>query len=613
VANGYMGKILWIDLSMDKITEEALDEKICHDYIGGYGIGARILFDRQRAKVDPLGPENILGFVTGPLTGTQALGGSRYAVVAKSPLTGTWGDANSGGNFGPYLRFSGFDGVFFIGQATKPVYLFIDDGNAQIRDADHLWGKDSYETEDILKNELGQDTEIVCIGPAGEKLSLISGIINNKGRAAGRSGLGAVMGAKKIKAIAVKGQQVVPVFNAALTAELRKKYISLMGGPAALLRDFGTSAMIETSLMSGDAPVKNWGGTFGADFKHVEKIDGNSVVNLRARKYGCYSCPLACGGHMKKGTGEYKYGAGVHKPEYQTIAMFGSNCLNDNLDSIIMANDICNRAGLDTISAGACIVFTIECYERGLITKQETGGIEMTWGNHKSIIAMLNKLAKREGFGSILADGVKKASDKIGKTANIYGRQIQGQETAAHNSKTSYKLAVSHRMDATPGKHTRSGSSIPPGVPMSKSDPDSLPGRAESSKISINFQHVEDCTGLCQFVATTFPDASVLVEFMNAITGGKYTMDELLKAGERINNIRHVFNLREGLNPLNYKNPDGMVGKTSPKLRPVAGKSVDEDAIDREYCLAMDWDIDTTRPSDKKLKELGMGDIAKVI
>jgi len=613
MANGFMGKILWVDLTSGKITEETLDEKICRDFIGGYGIGARIIFSRQKAKVDPLGPENILGFMTGPFTGTQALGGSRYAVVGKSPLTGTWGDANSGGNFGPYLRFAGFDGVYFTGQSPEPVYLYIEDGKAELRDAAFLWGKDTTETEDILKQELGDKTEISCIGPAGEKLSLIAGVINNKGRAAGRSGLGAVMGSKKLKAIALKGTQPVPVFDAALTLELRKKYTPLLGGPVGMFRQFGTPALTEGTLKSGDGPVKNWGGVVDVDFTHLEKIDGNAVISKRARKFGCYRCPLACGGHMKEGTEEYKFPAGIHKPEYEILGMFGTNCLNDNLDSITLANDICNRAGLDTISACSCIGFAIECYENGLITREDTGGIELTWGNHRAMIAMLEKLAKREGFGDILTDGTRKAAERIGKDSSRFAMNIQGQEFAAHSPKFGYTMAVSVRMDATPGRHTRDGGINAAGVPMPKFDPQSWSGRGDPTRIAINFAHIQDCAGLCDFVCLTYPDANLIVEFMNALTGWKVTMDELIKTGERITNIRHAFNLREGLNPLDFKMPDRMIGKPPLTAGPMAGKSVDEASIDREYCEAMDWDIKTCRPSDKKLIELGLEDVAKVI
>jgi aldehyde:ferredoxin oxidoreductase len=613
MANGYMGKILWVDLTKGKIQEEPSDEKMCRDYIGGYGIGARILFSRQKAKVDPLGPENILGFMTGPLAGTQALGGSRYSVVAKSPLTGTWGDANSGGDFGPYLKFAGYDGVFFTGQSTKPVYLFIDDGKAEIRDATYLWGKDCYETEDILKEEFGKDARAACIGPAGETLSLISSVINDKGRAAARSGLGAVMGSKKLKAIVVRGNQEIPLANAAKVVDLRKKYMNALGGPSGLFKEFGTPGLTVGTLKDGDTPVKNWAVAGETHFPQLENVGGNAFLDRQQRKYGCYRCVIACGGHMKGGTGEYQYVAGSHKPEYETIGMFGPNCLNDNVESIMKVNDICNRFGIDTISAGACMAFAIECYENGIITKKDTGGIEMTWGNHKSIVAMLEKLAKREGFGAILADGVKVASEKIGKGSDQYAMHIQGQEYPAHNPKFAYGFASGYRMDATPGRHTRAGENVPGGIPKPLIDPKSWSGRGQAQKANTTFRHVGECTGCCMFVSDSYPVAGVLAEFLNAVTGWNFTMDDVLKAGERIANIRQAFNIREGINPLKYKNPDRMVGKPPMKDGPLAGRTLDEETLAREFCEAMDWDLKTTRPSDKKLLELGMADVIKSI
>lgn len=613
MANGYMGKILWVDLTSGNIKEEALDEGICRKYIGGYGLGAKIIFDRQKPGIDPLGPEAIFGFVTGPYSGTPALGSSRYVVVGKSPLTGTWGDANSGGNVGPYLKFAGYDAVFFTGISAKPVYLLVENGKASLRDAAKIWGKDTFETEDILKAEHGKDAEVACIGPSGEKLSLIAAVMNNKGRAAGRSGLGAVMGSKKLKALVVKGNLKVPMFDEAKATELRKKYTGELTGPIGLFRNFGTSGIAAMSMKSGDAPVKNWAGVGIRDFPNPEKISGNSVIDQQTRKYACYRCVVGCGGHMKAGTGEYQYEEGAHKPEYETLAMFGSNCLNDNLESIIKINDICNRYGLDTISAGATIAFTIECYENGIITSRDTGGIEMTWGNHRSIVAMLEKLAKREGFGNILADGVKVAASKIGRGADQYAMHLQGQEYPAHDPKLGYSFAVAYRMDATPARHTRGGGMNPPGLPMQNFDPKSWTGRGEAQKIGMNFNHVVDCVGCCSFVFGTYPNAGVLIEFLNAITGWNLTMEETLKAGERIANIRHAFNLREGLNPLTYKAPDRIIGKPPMKEGPLAGVTVPEDIIAREYCEAMDWDPKTTMPSKKRLLELGMEDVAKVL
>jgi len=338
MANGYTGKTLWVDLSTGAVEEEAVSEVLSREYFGGYGLGAKMLFDRQEAGVDPLGPDNVLGFVTGPFTGTGALGGSRYAVVGKSPLTGTWGDANSGGNFGPYLRFAGYDAVFFRGMSSRPVYLLVSDGEAEVRDAAHVWGRDTHDTEDMLRREHGNDVEVACIGPAGERLSLISAIMTDKGRAAARSGLGAVMGSKRLKAIVAKGSAPVPVFDAPGVAKLRQTYSRKLVGLVDEFRNFGTPAVIVPFAKIGDAPVKNWSGVCEIDFPGVENIGVDAVMARVKRKYACYRCVIACGGLMKKSGGEYGYESGVHKPEYETVSMFGTNCLNDNIESIIKAN-----------------------------------------------------------------------------------------------------------------------------------------------------------------------------------------------------------------------------------------------------------------------------------
>jgi len=595
MAGGYVGKLLFVDLSKGELKDEALDEKLCRDFIGGYGFGARIIYSRQKAGVEPLGPENTLGFMTGPLTGTAAAFGSRYAVVVgRSPLTKGWGDANSGGDFGPHLKFAGYDGVFFTGASEKPVYLLIKDGKAELRDASHLWEKDTHETEDMLKVELGKEVRVASIGPTGEKLSLISSIMNNKSRAAGRSGVGTVMGSKKLKVVAVIGTARIPVANKERVNNLRREFLAGLKGPMVdMFRKFGTAGMTASSAFSGDSPVKNWGGVGTIDFPNAKLISDENVIANLEKGYGCYRCPIGCGGHMKAGTGEYKYEAGTKRPEYETLCTFGTLCLNDNVESIIMANDICNRYGLDTISAGCTIAFAIECYENGLITKEDTDGIELTWGNHKAIVAMTEKMAKREDFGNILADGVKVAAEKIGKGAEQYAVHIGGQELGMHDPKLRSPMspnapsAARYQMDATPGRHTQ--------------------GFGPSG-----FQnHIINTAGLCQFGYFGADSVNHIAKFMSAVTGWDYSVDELLKAGERIANMRHVMNLREGINPLEWKVSPRIIGKPPQETGPLAGVTADIEAQNYWNLGALDWDKTTTKPSEKKLLELGLEDIAK--
>jgi len=295
--------------------------------------------------------------------------------------------------------------------------------------------------------------------------------------------------------------------------------------------------------------------------------------------------------------------------------MFGTNCLNNNLESIIKANDICDRYGIDTISAGATIAFTIECFENGLVTKADTDGIEMTWGNHKAIVAMTEKLAKREGFGAVLADGVKVAAEKIGKGADKYAMHIQGQELPAHDPKHAFYYATGYRLDPTPGRHFVSSElseapSHPSGL-LPRFDHRSFAGRGEARKIGSNFNHALVCAGMCLFMYWAFPSVDPIAEFMSAVTGWSVTNDELLKTGERISNLRQAFNIREGLNPLQFKVPDRVLGRPPQKEGPLAGITIDEDTLDREYLTAMDWDLKTAKPSKKKLLELGLEDVAK--
>ena len=286
MVKGYSGKLLFVDLAKGVCKEEVLSEELCQDFMGGYGLGARILYERMKPKVDPLGPDNIFGLLTGPLTGTPTMCSGRFVAVAKSPLTGTWGDANCGGDFGPNLKFAGYDGIFFSGVASKPVYLSIDNGKAELKDAGNLWGKDCLETEDILKEAHGQKASVACIGPAGESMSLLAAIMHDQGRAAGRSGLGAVMGSKKLKAVVVKGNMKVPMADEIHAKELRRKYIRQLKNMGPTFRDYGTAGITESSAMSGDSPVKNWTGSGPDDFPTASKISEDSVIAEQERKYG---------------------------------------------------------------------------------------------------------------------------------------------------------------------------------------------------------------------------------------------------------------------------------------------------------------------------------------
>jgi len=613
MVGGYMGqgsaKILFVDLSSGTMKDELFGEDVLRKFIGGYGLGAKIMYDRQKSGIDPLGPENMLGFLTGPLTGTPAVIGSRYVVVGKSPLTGTWGDANSGGDFGPNLKFAGYDGVFFTGMSKKPVYLFINNGKPELKDADWLWGKDTNETEDMLKDKYGKKTNVACIGPSGEDLSLISCIINDKGRAAGRSGLGAVMGSKKLKAIAVIGDIKVPIAREQEAMTLRRGYIASITGFGDVLKKYGTAGITAGASESGDTPCKNWGDAGSEVFPTSSAISDDAIIAYQEKKYGCWRCPISCGGHTKVASGPFA--SETHKPEYETLGSFGTMCLNDNAESIIKANDICNRMGLDTISAGCTVAFAIECYENGLITKEDTGGIELKWGNAEAIVEMTEKLAKREGFGAVLADGMKVASEKIGKGSEQYAIHVGGQEIPMHDPKFTPGLATTYVLDATPGRHTQGGELIGPGSGLDFEKPEKTvyTGRAKFQKAMVDLMHVVNAAGLCMFGYSAM-DVHSVPEFMSAITGWDYTMEECYETGERIGTIRHAFNLREGYNPLELKVPGRLIGKPPLERGPLKDVSVDIETMVNEYLELLDWDPATMVPSQNKLQSLGLNEVA---
>ena len=614
MANGYMGKILDVDLTSGKMGDLPIDEAMCRDLIGGYGVGARLMYDLIKPGIDPLGPENVLGFFTGPFTGTPAPSGSRYVVVCKSPLTLTWGDANSGGTWGPNLKFAGYDGVILHGKAGKPVYLAIEDGKAAIQDAGWLWGKDVTETDGALKERHGEKAVVACIGPAGEKLSLMAAIINDEGRAAGRSGVGAVMGSKNLKAIVVRGDMTVPLADEQKTRELQQHYFRNPHpeGMFDMFKTYGTVGTTAGSAMSGDSPVKNWAGAGPVDIPQIQETFRDDVtMSWETRKYACWRCNLGCGGHMEIKEGMYA-GTSTHKVEYETACAFGTMALNDDFPSTIKANDTVNRMGLDSISAPCAVVFAIECYENGILTDEDTGGLKLNWGNHVAMNKLLEQIGRREGLGDILADGVWRAAQKIGKGAEKYAIHVHGQEVPMHDPRFIPGLALTYKMDSTPARHTQGGEMIGPlGMDLPGSDlPQSqASGKGQMHKIQSTMGHVLNATGGCLFAYVSY-NVAYLHEFLSAITGFDYTMEDMLVIGERIANIRHAFNLREGLNPLEFEMHGRLTGNPPLEKGNLRGVTLDVDTMVKEYCEAMHWDATTAKPSGQRLQELGLDFLA---
>jgi aldehyde:ferredoxin oxidoreductase len=607
-----MDKILNVNLTTGDVEEEVLDEELCRDYVGGYGIGVKLLYERIPAGADPLGPNNVLGLLTGPLTGTPAVIGSRFAAVAKSPKTGGWGDANCGGYFGPRLKFAGFDGLLFSGVAHTPVYLFVDEGKAELLDAADLWGLGVTPMEDLLKERHGRDVEICSIGPAGEMLSLTAAIMNDKERAAARSGLGAVMGSKKLKAVVVRGKMRVPVHDREELRGLRKRILKQAAGAFDDFHKYGTCGITHDSALSGDSPVKNWGGAGVVDFpsQMAARISDEAVVGLEDYKpYGCWGCPIACGGKVAQRDGRFalELNDGVgHKPEYETLCMFGTNLLNDDLASIVKVNEICNNLGLDTISVGAVIGYVVECYENGLLGKEQTDGLEMTWGNAEAIVTMTDKIGRREGCGDMLADGIRVAWEKLGRVGTEYAIHVDGEEVPAHDPRYTPGLATTYLLTATPGRHTQGGELLEPvGFRFPDKDKYEYTGWADTHQKLVASMEVCNAAGLCMFGYLSYPIQAIPEQLM-AVTGWDFDMEEMYRFGMRIYTMRHAFNLREGINPLTRNVPGRLVGDPPLAEGNIRGVTVDYKTMIKEFLELAGWDLRTTIPSARSLRELGM-------
>nr|MDO8133596.1 aldehyde ferredoxin oxidoreductase family protein [Candidatus Njordarchaeum guaymaensis] len=616
VLRGYAGQILHVDLSKQKITKTPLEESVAKAYVGGRGIAARIIYDEVDPKVGAFDPDNRLVFMTGPLTGTTVPSSGRYEVCAKSPASDAWGDANSGGYFGPELKWAGFDGIVFQGKAPKPVYLSVHDGEAEIKSAEHIWGKDAYETEDILHHELGDNkVRTACCGPAGERLVRFAAVMNDKHRAAGRCGLGAVMGSKKLKAIATRGTRKPPLAN---EEGLRKQSLEAIKmvkespiTPA--LSAYGSSGGLIMLVGVGDTPIKNWS---KGEFANAEKVSGGALTETYLkRKYACYNCQIACGRWVK--VTEEPYACEGGGPEYETCASLGTNCLNENLAALCKANDLCNRLGLDTISAGSVIAFAMECYEKGLITKKDCGGIELKWGDSNATIEMIKKIAYRIDIGDILAEGVRRASRRIGKGSDQFAVQVKGLEVAMHDPRYNKSLAVTYAVGATGGRHTEGqslemGQSPVPDVPSLSEPVDaaSEDRKAALSAAAIDFNMIVDALGMCTYATSTGFSAGQLASLLNAATGWRITVDDLLKAGERIANLTRAFNIRHGLTARDDVLPNRLMQPQTEGGN--QGQSIQNfQSLVKEYYTLRKWDPATGKPTKEKLAELGLKKEAK--
>ena len=617
--HGYAGRFLFVDLTTGVVTEETPEESFYRSHIGGTGVGAGMLMSRTKPGIDPLGPDNLLVFATGPLTATGVYGGGRFMVTTKSPLTNGWADSNSGGTWGPELKKAGYDAIILSGASEHPVALVIDRGRSRLIPAGHIWGKDTYETDDLLQAELGEPGSwtISCIGPAGERCSLLAGIVNEKGRIAARSGVGAVMGAKKLKAIAVraaKGARIAVADREGLNA-VQKVYGQTIKQSGFLkgLSAAGTGGSVSFLLSIGDCPTTNWAATGTDALPTAGALDSPKMDIHKLRGYGCAACPVRCGALLRVAEGPYASQDETHRPEYETLAALGSLCRNDSAEAVIRANEICNRFGIDTISVGGTIAFATECYERGLIDSSDTGGLELTWGNSAAVVALTEQMARGEGFGAVLADGSKRAAERIGRGSEEYAMHVAGRELPLHDPRANPAMGVFYISDATPSQHcgSQAMAMLEQGAalgtdPLLQSDSSEAFGaydrKGELYAVGAAYWQLLSSAGLCSLYSQF--DTLPVVELLRPVTGWDIDWAEGLRAGRRILTLRQAFNVREGLGPDAFRLPKRFGQPLG--AGPAAGHEIPFADMRKDYFQAMGWDRETGRPSPEALAGLGL-------
>jgi len=609
--NGYACKLLRIDLSNNEIQKEDLDSEIIENFLGAEGIASKILYDEVKSDTDPLGPENRLIVMTGAFVGTSIPCGIKSTVASKSPLTGIYGEALFSAPIGEDLKKSGYDGVIIQGKAEKPVYLWISDDKAEIKDAGHLWGKETLDTVDSIRQELGDSkASVITIGPAGEKLVKLACIMSDDSRAAGRCGLGAVMGSKNLKALVAKGTGKIEIAEQETLNNLKKEALSISLPNTKGFRDNGTASGLIVFEQNGNLPIKNW--TRGS-FPTAERITGSTMTDtILIGHSACRTCPIACGRKVKVEKGPYAMeGSG---PEYETMAALGSLCYNDNLESIAKANDICNRLGIDTISSGQVIAFAMECYENGLI--KDTDGIDLAWGNSDAVVKLCESIGNKEGLGTILGEGVRKAAELIGNKAERFAIHVKGLEFPEHNPRKFKSMGLAYATSNVGANHNRGSPMLverdllSPDLPWKEPvDGFLIKDKGRITKVYQDVCCVVDSLGICKFMVFwgKIP-LKILVEYYNAINGTKISFNDLIKIGERIWNIQRAFNIRMGITRKDDTLPERFL-KESVDEGPAKGQIVELDVMLKEYYEERGLDEDG-KPGKDKLIELGLDWIA---
>ncbi len=552
---GYHGKLLRLDLTTRSTEVQALGNTLLEQYVGGVGVGAKILYEETNPNTDPLGPDNILIAFTGPYTGTRVPSSTRHHLVARSPLTGLLGESSVGGSWAARLTGAGYDGIAVTGRADRPVYLWVHEEGVEIRDAEPIWGRGSHASAEWLKSQTAEKAAAAVIGPAGERLARIAGIphVGNIVRAAARTGLGAVMGSKNLKAMVAFGTQSAPLGDPDGLRESVRNALPHIRDVTETFSMYGTSGGVEKYEYLGNFPLKNWRGSRWEE--GAKQISGVRMYEeVLSGRRACLGCPIACGRHVEINEGRYAP-LDCEGPEYETVGTLGGECLVDDLEAICKANELCNWYGLDTISTGSAIAFGMEAFEKGIITAKDTEGLELTWGNAEAMVEMVHRIGRRQGIGELLGEGVKRAAEELGHNAVEFAVHVKGLEPSAHDPRRFWSQGLSYGTAARGACHNRSwshpyelGLSAPEIGILESHESYQIEGLAEFTAKLQDFQTMNDALIICRFTQVgNAVSATNLVDWFNLITGRGVDIWDLMEIGERIFNLKRLYNTRLGV------------------------------------------------------------------
>ncbi len=610
MANVYAGKLLRVDLGRGSLQFEPIEEADVRRYLLGSGLAAKIYYEEMDPGLDALHPDSPLLAMNGLLSGTFSPTGCRSSWCGRSPLTGIWNEANMGGHWGAELRFAGLDGLIVTGRAPEPVYLWLHDGQAEIRPAGHLWGLEHFDVFDRLRGETDPKAQVACIGPAGEKLVRLAGVMQGgqeHARSAARGGMGALLGSKNLKAVVARGSDRPQYPDSKAFRAFVQEINGYIKENSLGLSQLGTAGGVIGTELTGDLPLKNW--TLGSWKEEAARISGQRIAEtIFVRHTHCFACPIGCGKTVKIEEGPY---AGVygHGPEYETLGGFGGNCQCDDLNAIARMNDLCNRYGLDTISTSAALAFAMEAHEKGLLSREDAGGLDLTWGNAPAMIEALGQIARREGIGELLADGVRAAAGRLGPEADAFAIHVKGMEMPYHDPRAFVSMAPIYATAVRGACHLEGlsywagyGVRWPGWYDPAGHDPHDSTGQGQVAVDFQNYVAVYNPLGLCKFIMKGKITPQHIAGLVNAALGWEWSAADLSETGERLFNLKRLIDMRLGITGADDTLPRRLRAEARPSGG-AAGVLPDMPSMMSEYYRARGWTADGV-PSAERLEAL---------